>query len=198
MATFSKDLEEAIHRALALASERRHELATLEHLLLALADDPDAKAVMKASNVDIAVLKRDLLAHIENDLISIVSDAVDEAKPTTSFQRVIQRALIHVETSGRDEVTGANIIIALFAERESHALYFLREQDMTRFDAVNYVSHGISKNGTDTERRVPRGADEEGEEAKQGPEALEAYCVDLNVKARKGKIDPLIGRGKGS
>ncbi|MEE9328508.1 MAG: ATP-dependent Clp protease ATP-binding subunit ClpA [Parvularculaceae bacterium] len=196
MATFSKDLEEAIHRALALASERRHELATLEHLLLALADDPDAKAVMKASNVDIAVLKRDLLAHIENDLISIVSDAVDEAKPTTSFQRVIQRALIHVETSGRDEVTGANIIIALFAERESHALYFLREQDMTRFDAVNYVSHGISKNGTDTERRVPRGADEEGEEAKQGPEALEAYCVDLNVKARKGKIDPLIGREK--
>ncbi len=196
MATFSKDLEEAIHRALALASDRRHELATLEHLLLSLTEDADAQAVMTACGVNITSLRKDLTDYLDNDLSTLISETTDDAKPTTGFQRVVQRALIHVETSGRSEVTGANIIIALFAERESHALYFIQQQGMTRFDAVNYVSHGISKVAGETDTRTPRGVDEEGEVGKTGPAALESYCVDLNVKARKGKVDPLIGRAK--
>jgi hypothetical protein len=143
--SFSNTLEEAIHHALALANERKHELATLEHLLLALVYEPDAARVMKACGVDLDVLQESLLRFVDNELEALVSDVDEsEAAPTTDFQRVIQRAAIHVQTSGRTEVTGANVIVAIFTERDSLAAFFLKEQDMTRDDAVSYVSRGIT------------------------------------------------------
>ncbi len=199
MPTFSRSLEQSLHRALALANERHHEYATLEHLLLALVDDQDAAAVMRACNVDLDKLRRNLVAYVESELENLVTDGGEDSKPTAGFQRVIQRAVIHVQSSGREEVTGANVLVAIFAERESHAAYFLQEQEMTRYDAVNYISHGIAKRPGLTEARPTRGVDEEseqksGEEPKKKGDALENYCVNLNKKARDGKIDPLIGR----
>src|SRR5215211_2911007 len=200
MPTFSRSLEQSLHRALALANERHHEYATLEHLLLALIDDQDAAAVMRACNVDLDKLRRSLVAYIEAELDNLVADGAEDSKPTAGFQRVIQRAVIHVQSSGREEVTGANVLVAIFAERESHAAYFLQEQDMTRYDAVNYISHGIAKRPGMSEARPVRGADEDtdtktGDETKKKGDALEAYCINLNKKAREGRIDPLIGRG---
>ncbi|MEE2690001.1 MAG: ATP-dependent Clp protease ATP-binding subunit ClpA [Pseudomonadota bacterium] len=195
MASFSRNLDQALHRAIALATEREHELATLEHLLLALTEDQDAAAVMRACNVDIDLLRRNLHEFVENDLANLKLENGEQAKPTASFQRVIQRAVIHVQSSGREEVTGANVLVALFAERESHAAHFLQQQDMTRFDAVNYISHGLAKRPGEQAARPPRGVSEEQEPGgKQSESALSAYCVDLNEKARLGKIDPLIGR----
>src|SRR5213083_2079370 len=199
MPTFSRNLEQSLHRALALANERHHEYATLEHLLLALIDDQDSAAVMRACNVDLDKLRRSLTAYLESELENLVSDGNEDSKPTAGFQRVIQRAVIHVQSSGREEVTGANVLVAIFAERESHAAYFLQEQDMTRYDAVNYISHGIAKRPGMSEARPVRGSDEDtdakgGDEAKKKGDALEAYCINLNKKARDGKIDPLIGR----
>jgi len=196
VASFSRNLDESLHRAIAIASERGHELATLEHLLLSLTTDQDAAAVMRACNVDLEALRRNLYEFIENDLSNLKTEGEDQAKPTASFQRVIQRAVIHVQSSGREEVTGANVLVALFAERESHAAHFLQQQDMTRFDAVNYISHGLAKRPGESQPKTPRGANEEAEAAGgKNESALGAYCVDLNEKARKGKIDPLIGRG---
>ncbi len=199
MPSFSRSLEQSLHRALALANERHHEYATLEHLLLALIDDQDAAAVMRACNVDLEKLKRNLVDYIDGELENLVMEADDDSKPTTGFQRVIQRAVIHVQSSGREEVTGANVLVAIFAERESHAAYFLQEQDMTRYDAVNYISHGIAKRPGMSESKPARGVDEEtdtkiGDDGKKKTDALEAYCINLNKKARDGKIDPLIGR----
>jgi ATP-dependent Clp protease ATP-binding subunit ClpA len=209
--SFSRSLEQALHRALALAGERRHEYATLEHLLLALVDDQDSAAVMRACNVDLDSLRRNLVEYVDNELANLVSDGRQDSKPTAGFQRVIQRAVIHVQSSGREEVTGANVLVAIFAERESHAAYFLQEQDMTRYDAVNYISHGIAKRPGLSDNRPPRGSEEESsnerpsgggggggsdDDARQKKkgDALDAYCVNLNKKAKDGKIDPLIGR----
>ena len=206
MPTFSRSLEKALHRALALANERRHEYATLEHLLLSLTDDKDAAAVMKACNVDLDVLRRSLTNYIDNELGQMISAEREDSKPTAGFQRVIQRAVIHVQSSGREEVTGANVLVAIFAERESHAAYFLQEQDMTRYDAVNYISHGIAKRSGLSETRPVRGVDQDQQGASNGDgdeggskkkgdgDALDAYCINLNKKAGEGKIDPLIGR----
>ena len=199
MPGFSSHLERSLHRALTLANERHHEYATLEHLLLALTEDQDALAVMNACNVEVDALRRELTTYLDEQVPNLVVDAVEEARPTAGFQRVIQRALIHVQSSGREEVTGANVLVAIFSERESHAVYFLQQQDMTRLDAVSYISHGIAKApGAAEERRVRGATDEEQEEGaaqgRKGPEALTAYCVDLNRKAAAGKIDPLIGR----
>jgi len=193
----SRNLEKSLHRALAHANERRHEYATLEHLLLALTEDQDAIAVLRACSVDLDRLRRDVLTYVDNELTNLVSNHSDDAKPTASFQRVLQRAAIHVQSSGREEVTGANVLVAMFAERESHAVYFLQEQDMTRFDAVNYISHGIAKAPGRSETRRVQGAEEEerGEKGqKRSHDALDAYCVNLNKKAKAGKVDPLIGR----
>ena len=192
----SPNLEQTLHRALAYANDRRHDYATLEHLLLALVDDQDAIAVMRACNVDVDRLRRDLTDYVDNQLGNIVGRHNSEAKPTAGFQRVLQRAAIHVQSSGREEVTGANILVALFSERESHAVFFLQEQEMSRLDAVNYISHGIAKSPGRSEARRVRGADPEAEAngVKTGSDALEAYCVNLNQKAKDGKIDPLIGR----
>jgi ATP-dependent Clp protease ATP-binding subunit ClpA len=208
MPSFSRNLEQSLHRALAAANKRRHEYATLEHLLLSLIDDQDAAAVMRACTVDLDLLRKNLLGYIDSELDNLVTGGGEDAKPTAGFQRVIQRAVIHVQSSGREEVTGANVLVAIFAERESHAAYYLQEQDMTRYDAVNYISHGIAKRpGLGDSSKTPRGADEEQESAsrERGPGektegggkkegALESYCVNLNKKARDGRIDPLIGR----
>lgn len=194
MPSFSRGLEKALHNAMNLAREHAHEMATLEHLLLALTDDDDAVAVLDACEVDRESLRQDLEEFIEDELSSLVVDGDVDSTPTAAFQRVIQRAVIHVQSSGRDEVTGANVLVAIFAERESHAAYFLEQQEMTRLDAVNYISHGITKSGV-TETRPIRGAEEEGEgEAAGGSSPLDEFCVNLNVKAESGKIDPLIGR----
>src|SRR6187402_2144966 len=204
MPTFSRSLEQSLHRALALANERHHEYATLEHLLLALIDDQDASAVMRACNVDLDKLRRSLTAYLESELENLITDGSEDSKPTAGFQRVIQRAVIHVQSSGREEVTGANVLVAIFAERESHAAYFLQEQDMTRYDAVNYISHGIAKRPGASEPRTPKGVDESEQEARSSSskeaedgqkkplDALKAYCVNLNEKAKNGRIDPLI------
>jgi ATP-dependent Clp protease ATP-binding subunit ClpA len=199
--SFSNTLEQAIHAALAHANERQHELATLEHLLLALIDEPDAARVMKACSVDLEDLRGTLIKYIDEELSAFETNIEgSEAVPTAAFQRVIQRAAIHVQSSGRTEVTGANVLVAIFAERESNAAYFLQEQDMTRYDAVNYIAHGVAKDpsygetrpvsGTpDFEEATNEAADEEAKDS-----ALAKYCVDLNAKAREGDIDPLIGR----
>ncbi|HEX5776314.1 MAG TPA: ATP-dependent Clp protease ATP-binding subunit ClpA [Caulobacteraceae bacterium] len=198
MPSFSRHLEESLHRAVAYANQRKHEYATLEHLLLALIDDEDAAGVMRACDVDLGSLKKSLINYLDTELRSLIVDDGDDAKPTAGFQRVIQRAVIHVQSSGRDEVTGANVLVAVFSERESHAAYFLQEQDMTRYDAVNYIAHGIAKKAGASEPKQVKGAaqveDDDKPNAKTGGEALEAYCVDLNEKARQGKVDPLIGR----
>ena len=196
MPGFSNSLEKSLHRALALAGERRHEYATLEHLLLALTDDNDAVAVMKACGVDVETLRRDLGSYLDGDLDGLIVDDDEGPKPTAGFQRVIQRALIHVQSSGREEVTGANVLVAVFSERESHAVHYLQKQDMTRLDAVSFISHGVAKVAGMSEARAARGAKEDVDEggSEQGGDALKAYCVNLNEKAENGKIDPLIGR----
>jgi len=197
MPSLSRSLEQALHRAIKLASDHHHEYATLEHLLLALIDDPDAVQVLKACNVDSEVLRLALRKYVDEELMTLVIEDGEDAKPTAGFQRVVNRAVLHVQNSGRDEVTGANVLVALFTERESHAVYFLQEQNMTRLDAVSYISHGIAKRPGMTQQKPVRGAEEEEEgekTAKQGTEALEAYCVNLNEKAKAGRIDPLIGR----
>ena len=206
MPSFSNTLEQAIHAALAQANARKHELATLEHLLLALLDEPDAAKVMRACSVNIDALRETLITFIDEELATLETDIEgSEAVPTAAFQRVIQRAAIHVQSSGRTEVTGANVLVAIFAERESNAAYFLQEQDMTRYDAVNFIAHGVAKDPSFGESRPVSGATDpmdegvetsgnppEGSDAKES--ALAKYCVDLNKKAHDGDVDPLIGR----
>ena len=197
MPAFSKELEQGLHRALVLANERHHEYSTLEHLLLALTEDTEAVAVMEACGVDLEKLRRNLTDYIDNELTGLIMDETEDCKPTAGFQRVIQRAVIHVQSSGRDEVTGANVLVAMFAERESHAAYFLQEQEMTRYDAVNFISHGVSKKPGHSESRPVVGENMLNDDADTvaASEALAAYCINLNEKARDGRVDPLIGRG---
>jgi ATP-dependent Clp protease ATP-binding subunit ClpA len=202
----SRNLEQTLHRALSLASERRHEYATLEHLLLGLAEDTDAATVLKACGVDLDKLRNDLTEFLDKDLAGLATDRPGDPKPTAGFQRVVQRAAIHVQSSGRDEVTGANVLVALFSERESHAVYFLQLQDMTRLDAVNFISHGIAKAPGRSAQRPVAGSNNQTPENNQpeqereekpnrrSQDALSNYCVNLNKKAMAGKIDPLIGR----
>ena len=204
MPSFSRNLEQSLHRALGIANERRHEYATLEHLLLSLLEDSDAAAVLRACSVDLEILRKQLVDYVDQELANLVTNGREEAKPTAGFQRVIQRAVIHVQSSGREEVTGANVLVAIFAERESHAAYFLQEQDMTRYDAVNYISHGIAKrpvtpdqDAADEDEEAVGGdqaAGKNGSAPRKKGEALDAYCVNLNRKAKDGRIDPLIGR----
>jgi ATP-dependent Clp protease ATP-binding subunit ClpA len=213
----SKNLEATLHRALAVAKINKHEFATLEHLLFALSDDPDAMAVMRGCGVDLALLKRSVADFIENDLNSLVIDGLEEAKPTAGFQRVVHRAAIHVQSSGKHEVTGANVLVALFSEKDSHAVYFLQEQDINRLDVVNYISHGIVKYGdfnritgsienndsagdepdeTPNENISFTSAANTGKEKDKAGDALQQYCMNLNHKAEQGKTDILVGREK--
>lgn len=187
----SHHLEDSLRRALEIASGHRHEYATLEHLLLSLTEDPDALSIMKGCHVDIDKLRANLESYLNEELEVLVTDRPSEPQPTTGFHRVLQRAVIQVQSAARDEVTGAHLLVALFHERDSQAVFFLQSQNMTRLDAINYLSHGIVRaHGTHT--TDPH--DPDMEESKKGPEALEAYCINLNQKAAAGKIDPLIGR----
>ncbi|MBV8939242.1 MAG: ATP-dependent Clp protease ATP-binding subunit ClpA, partial [Alphaproteobacteria bacterium] len=200
----SKNLEISLHRALSLAKKYRHEYATLEHLLYALADDPDAAAVMRGCGIDIDRIKQNLADFLENELQSLVADHMEEAKPTAGFQRAVHRAAIHVQSAGKHEVTGANVLVALFSERDSHAVYFLQEQNISRLDVVNYISHGVVKYQEHGARAhsLSREVEEEAEALekpsaprdKDGNDALTQYCVNLNRKAQSGKTDILIGR----
>ncbi len=192
----SNNLEHTLHRALAMANERHHEYATLEHLLLSLTEDQDAISVLRACGIDISDLRKNLSSYIDEELSGLITNRSDEAKPTAGFQRVLQRSAIHVQSSGREEVTGANVLVAMFSERESNAVYYLQQQEMTRLDAVNYISHGIAKVPGHEKDESITGMDTEDENGavKKGKEALDAYCIDLNQKSRDGYIDPLIGR----
>ncbi len=198
MPSFAPALETTLHKALEAASSRRHEYATLEHLLLALVDDEHASKVMSACNVDLGDIKATVTHYLDTELEALKVDAATDPSPTSGFQRVVQRAILHVQSSGRDEVTGANVLVALFSERESYAVYFLQQQDMSRLDAVSYISHGVGKGGAPAETATPKGADEEkpakGEKGKS-ESALKQFTVNLNEKAENGKVDPLIGRG---
>ncbi len=203
MPSFAQSLEKTLHAALANASERSHEYATLEHLLLALIDDADAMLVMQACGVELAELGDVVKQYLDQEYQSLKTQEKGDPSPTAGFQRVIQRAILHVQSSGKDTVTGANVLVALFSERDSYAVYFLQQQDMTRLDAVSYISHGIGKGGKRIEDRTPKGIEseapqaEEKSAAKDGKKdsALDQFCVNLNEKALAGKIDPLIGRG---
>ncbi|RED16001.1 ATP-dependent Clp protease ATP-binding subunit ClpA [Parasphingopyxis lamellibrachiae] len=200
MPSFARELEQTLHNALAEAANRKHEYATLEHLLLALTDDDHAAQVMTACGVEISELQEAVGVYLDNELEALRIEGTTDPSPTSGFQRVVQRAILHVQSSGRDEVTGANVLVALFSERESYAVYFLQQQDMSRLDAVSFISHGVGKGETGSESREISGADDE-EQPEQKPggkkkneSALKQFCVNLNEKAQAGKIDPLIGR----
>ena len=202
MPSFAANLEKTLHAALTDAGERHHEYATLEHLLLALIDDDDAAQVMNACGVDLSELTAVVKQYLEQEYQSLQSDESADPQPTAGFQRVIQRAILHVQSSGKDTVTGANVLVALFSERDSYAVYFLQQQDMSRLDAVSFISHGIGKGGKQIENRPPDGAEggESQAEEKAGEKgkketALDQFTVNLNKKAEDGRIDPLIGRG---
>ena len=204
MPSFSRNLEQSLERAILLANERRHEFATLEHLLLSLLEDEDAVEVLNACGIEFERLRADLIGYIDHQLKDIITDRDIGARPTAGFQRVIQRAVAHVDSSGRKKVSGANILVAIFSERESHAVFFLTEQDISRYDVVNFISHGISKRAGMNELRRVRGVEEDEIEdnfkeeepikEKASTDALSNYCVDLNEKAMHGGVDPLIGR----
>src|SRR6201994_723552 len=195
MPSFARELEQTLHNALGEASKRRHEYATLEHLLIALIDDEHASKVMTACGVSRDELRASVKQYLDNELGALIADSATDPTPTSGFQRVVQRAILHVQSSGRDEVTGANVLVALFSERESYAVYFLQQQDMSRLDAVTYISHGVGKGETPTETRPPEGTEEKSEkEGGKKESALKQFTVDLNEKAKAGKVDPLIGR----
>ena len=196
MPSFARELEQTLHNALAEASRRRHEYATLEHLLIALIDDEHASKVMSACGVNRDELRTSVKQYLDHELGALIADSATDPTPTSGFQRVVQRAILHVQSSGRDEVTGANVLVALFSERESYAVYFLQQQDMSRLDAVTYISHGVGKGESSaTESRPPEGAEEKTEKSEGKKEsALAQFTVNLNDKANLGKVDPLIGR----
>jgi ATP-dependent Clp protease ATP-binding subunit ClpA len=206
MPSFAQSLEKTLHAALANAAERSHEYATLEHLLLALIGDADAVQVMEACGVDVGELGEVVKQYLDQEYQSLKTEEKGDPAPTAGFQRVIQRAILHVQSSGKDTVTGANVLVALFSERDSYAVYFLQQQDMSRLDAVSFISHGIGKGGKRIEDRSPKGSGDaqpagptsddkaQGKDGKKDS-ALDQFTVNLNEKALKGKVDPLIGRG---
>ncbi len=196
MPSFAQSLEQTLHVALQNASERKHEYATLEHLLLALIDDADASKVMQACGVDLGELSDTVTTYLDEELDNLKGGDGSDPSPTAGFQRVVQRAILHVQSSGKDEVTGANVLVALFSERESYAVYFLQQQDMSRLDAVSFISHGVGKNepaGQASDTAAPSKADAKEEKNKKEG-ALDQFTVNLNEKAEQGRIDPLIGR----
>ena len=199
MPSFAPALETTLHNALTHASERHHEYATLEHLLLALVDDEHAAKVMQACGVELGELADAVTQYLDHELDSLKVEGQSDPSPTSGFQRVVQRAILHVQSSGKDEVTGANVLVALFSERESYAVYFLEQQDMSRLDAVSYISHGVGKGTSAPEAREAKGPQEEEKKAQDSKgkkdSALEQFTVNLNEKAERGKVDPLIGRG---
>jgi len=191
----SKELESTLNSAFREAREKRHEFMTVEHLLLALMDNPTASKILRACGAEIEKLKQELVSYLDESTPMLPVKDERETQPTLGFQRVLQRAVFHVQSSGKKEVTGANVLVAIFGERESQAVYFLNRQNITRLDVVNYISHGISKvhDSEEGDAFAPGGDDEKSAEA-PGKSPLEAYAVNLNQQALLGKIDPLIGR----
>src|SRR3990172_1252696 len=191
----SQELEFSLNSAFQGAREKRHEFITVEHLLAALLDNPSAARVLRACGGNIEELRRSLSAFLEENVPKLAAGSKIDTQPTIGFQRVIQRAVLHVQGVGKKEVTGANVLIAIFGEKESHAVYFLHKQNISRFDVVNYVSHGISKVPGENQGELP--AQEESEESAATEKSpLDMFCVNLNEQARLGKIDPLIGRDR--
>ena len=194
---FSKDLEQTIGQCYKRAREARHEFMTVEHLLLALLDNAAAQAVLKACGGDAVRLRHELEQAIEASVSRLPEDDGRDTQPTLGFQRVLQRAVYHVQSSGKKEVTGANVLVAIFGEKDSHAVYYLTQQDVTRLDAVNYLSHGIAKHGEENEQggqHEGEGKPGEGAEGEAKGDALAEFASNLNELARAGKIDPLVGR----
>src|SRR5258708_2456571 len=195
MPSFARELEQTLHNALGEASKRRHEYATLEHLLIALVDDTHASQVMTSCGVNRDELKATVKQYLDSELGALVADSAWGPMRGRGFEGVVQGGILDVQSSGRDEVTGANVLVALFSERESYAVYFLQQQDMSRLDAVTYISHGVGKGETAAEARPPEGTEEKTEkEGGKKESALKQFTVDLNEKAKAGKVDPLIGR----
>ncbi|MEO7564584.1 MAG: Clp protease N-terminal domain-containing protein, partial [Sphingomicrobium sp.] len=196
MPSFARELEKTLNDALEEARSRRHEYATLEHLLVALVDDEHASKVMIACGVNRDELRASVRQYLDHELGALIADGTPDSTPTSGFQRVVQRAILHVQSSpGRDEVNGANVLVALFSERESYAVYFLQQQDMSRLDAVTYISHGVGKGEGVVDSRPTEGGEEKTEKPEGKKEsALQQFTVNLNDKARAGKVDPLIGR----
>ena len=192
MPTFSKGLEDSLHKALSIARAKKHEFSTLEHLLLAIIDDDDAISIFKHCSIDLNRIRDDLQGYIDNELRHIIVKDLDDVKPTTSFQRVVQRAVIHVQTSGKDEVTSANILVSIFSERESHAVYFLNKANLSRYDVVNYLSHGAKQD--DSKIEFSELDDDENKSQESLTPNIDNYCIHLNNKAKKGQIDPVIAR----
>ncbi|GJM10408.1 MAG: ATP-dependent Clp protease ATP-binding subunit ClpA [Lysobacteraceae bacterium] len=191
---FSKDLELTISLAYKQARAAKHEFMTAEHLLLSLLDNPSAAEVLKACGCDFDLLAKNLQSVIE-ETVPVLSAGDDrDTQPTLGFQRVLQRAVYHVQSSGRKEVTGANVVVAIFGEKDSHAVYFLHKQDIERLDCVNYIAHGIVKNAEASPAADPASSDSQGANTEQAESPLKSFATDLNEKARQGRIDPLIGR----
>ncbi|MFY8123784.1 MAG: AAA family ATPase, partial [Silanimonas sp.] len=194
---FSKDLEFTIGQCYKQAREARHEFMTVEHLLLALLDNASAVQVLKACGSDNGRLGQDLRNVIAETVPILPEDDTRDTQPTLGFQRVLQRAVYHVQSSGRKEVTGANVLVAIFGEKDSHAVYHLQQQDVTRLDVVNYISHGVAKSGESTDAKpadAPKSEGETGDDGQPKQNPLEEFAANLNQLAREGKIDPLIGR----
>ncbi len=191
----SKELEVTLNMAFKEAREQRHEFMTVEHLLLALLDNPTAAKVLRACGADLNALRRQLVEFIRESSPLLPEDEDRDTQPTLGFQRVLQRAVFHVQSSGKKEVNGANVLVAIFGERESHAVYLLNQQNIARLDVVNCISHGISKvNEEENNEEVNQQPEEEAEQGETTNNALTAYCTNLNEQAVAGKIDPLIGR----
>jgi ATP-dependent Clp protease ATP-binding subunit ClpA len=188
----AQELEVSLHMAFMDARQKRHELITVEHLLLAMIDNPTAAEVMRACGAKLEVLRTELNQYIEEHTPTVDGQEDVDTQPTLGFQRVIQRAMLHVQSSGKKEVTGANVLVAIFGEKDSHAVFFLHQQGVTRLDVVNFISHGVSKIGATAK---PEGVDTEAEVEAEPSGALESYTLNLNAQVAAGKIDPLIGRG---
>ena len=190
-----KELEHTLNNAFREARKQRHEFMTVEHLLLALLDNPAALRVLKACGANLNSLHSDLIRFIQENSPLLAAGADRDTQPTLGFQRVLQRAVFHVQSSGKKEVTGANVLVAIYGERESHAAYFLGQQNVARLDVVNFISHGIAKVNEDGEGEEDSNAPEDDRRRDQaGNNPLKAYAMNLNEAARQGKIDPLIGR----
>lgn len=188
----AQELEVSLHMAFMDARQKRHELITVEHLLLAMIDNPTAAEVLRACGAKLEVLRTELSQYIEEHTPTVIGLEDVDTQPTLGFQRVIQRAMLHVQSSGKKEVTGANVLVAIFGEKDSHAVFFLHQQGVTRLDVVNFISHGVSKIA-ETAKVEGLDQDVDAETAPNG--ALENYAQNLNAQVLAGKIDPLIGRG---
>ena len=195
MAGFAQSLEESLQRSIDYAAKKNHEHVTVEHLLLALIEDTDAANLLKACNINLSLLKSDLVKFIGEQKYLVLSNNEQLPEPTAGYRTVITRAAIHVQQSGKSEVNGANVIVAIFSQQESYSVYLLEKQEMTRYDAVQFISHGIRKDDDYTTMSVSEEVNDEQEDLQSNKKsALEAFCENLNEKAKKNMIDPLIGR----